>query len=53
VNFRQKPITFLKNLNELTLNDFEFRGVYKKILKDGTCGKKEDWYLDFETLKRI
>lgn len=52
VNFRQKPITFLEELKELTLDDFEFRGVYKKILKDGSCGKKEDCFLDFETLKR-
>lgn len=52
VDFRQKPHTYLKKFDEVTLDDFEFRGIYKAILKDGTCGKKEGFIFDFNTLKK-
>lgn len=53
VDFRQKPHTYLKNKNEITFDDFEFRGEYKDIKKDGSMSKKEPIIsLDFYSLKK-
>lgn len=41
VYFRQKPHTYTKNHAEITFDDFEFKGEYKDIKKDGSISKKE------------
>lgn len=52
VDFRQKPHTYTKNRSEITFDDFEFKGEYKDIKKDGSISKKEPiGSLDFYSLK--
>ncbi len=54
VDFRQKPHTYTKNRSEITFDDFEFKGEYKDIKKDGSISKKEPISsLDFYSLKRV
>lgn len=52
VGFKQKPHTYTKNRSEITFDDFEFKGEYKDIKKDGSISKKEPIVsLDFYSLK--
>ena len=52
VDFKQKPHTYTKNRSEITFDDFEFKGEYKDIKKDGSISKKEPIVsLDFYSLK--
>lgn len=54
LNFRQKPHTYIKDRNKITFDDFEFKGEYKDIKKDGTISKKEPiMALNFYSLKRF
>ncbi|MFY4796872.1 hypothetical protein ACOTVS_10135 [Aliarcobacter butzleri] len=54
VNFRQKPHTYTKNRSEITFDDFEFKGEYRDIKKDGSISKKEPIIsLDFCSLKKV
>lgn len=39
IDFRQKPYTFTKEIT--VFEDFEFRGIFRAIKKDGRCGVKE------------
>lgn len=53
VDFKQKPYTYTKNRSEITFDDFEFKGEYKGIKKDGSISKKEPIVsLDFYSLKK-
>lgn len=49
-----KPHTYTKNHAEITFDDFEFKGEYKDIKKDGSISKKEPIVsLDFYSLKKV
>ena len=53
VYFIQKPHTYTKSHAEITFDDFEFKGEYKDIKKDGSISKKEPIVsLDFYSLKK-
>lgn len=53
LDFRQKPHTYIKNSDEITIDDFEFKGKYKAVKQDGTISKKEPiGSLDFYSLKK-
>lgn len=54
LHFRQKPHTFLKELDEISFDDYEFKGEFRTIKQDGSCGSKEPLgILRIENLKKI
>ncbi len=51
--FTQKMCSYHKEHDEIGLGDYAFRAAFKRVLKDGSMGKKEEMgYLRVDNLKK-